>query len=127
MILADTSIWVEYLKTKSPVFATLRVQLEQQNIVAVECIFGELLQGTKRSRERTIILQYWNNLPKRDEQGLCLEAGSLSQEYDYLSKGIGLIDSFLIVVARKYHVQIWTLDKKLLSALETNEIFTPPI
>jgi len=127
VILADTSIWIEYLKTKPPVFALLQGQLEQQNIVGVECVFGELLQGTKILRERETVLRYWHNLPKRDEQGLCLEAGALSQEHNYLSKGIGLIDSFLIAFIRKYHVQIWTLDKKLLSALGANEIFTPPI
>lgn len=125
MILVDTSVWIEFLKHHPPYFHTLEPLLEKQGVVAVECIFGELLQGVKNSREQTMILDYWENLPKKDERGLWLEAGILSSSHKCLSKGVGLIDAFLICFARTYRLQIWTLDKKLTSVLKPTENFHP--
>ena len=78
MIVVDTSVWVEFLKHRQTYFPTLSTLLDQQQVVATECVFGELLQGAKTSREQSIILGYWNNLPKRAESGLWVEAGTLS-------------------------------------------------
>jgi predicted nucleic acid-binding protein len=64
MIILDTSIWIEFLKTHEPYFTTIFQLLEQKNILAVECVFGELLQGVKNDTEQNILLNYWNHLPK---------------------------------------------------------------
>jgi len=125
MILVDTSVWVEFLKHHpfySPILQTL---LERQAVVAAECVFGELLQGVKNSREQTVIVEYWENLPKKDEQGLWVEAGILSADHQWYSKGVGLIDAFLICLARTHTLKIWTLDKKLASVVKQDEIFNP--
>ncbi|HBF13853.1 MAG TPA: VapC toxin family PIN domain ribonuclease [Deltaproteobacteria bacterium] len=123
MILVDTSIWIEFLKLNRNVFDLFNHEMEQQNIVVTECVFGELLQGAKNKRERKIILEYWNNLPKKDEKNLWLDAGNLSGQKKYFAKGIGLIDTFLIAFARRHKVQIWTLDKKLMSVLSVSETY----
>lgn len=125
MIVVDTSVWVEFLKCQPFFFPTLQTLLETQSVVAVECVFGELLQGVKNSKERTIIIEYWNNLPKRGEEGLWIEAGILSSEHKWFSKGVGLIDAFLICFTRKHKTRIWTLDKKLTSVLKPADIFAP--
>ncbi|OGQ05388.1 MAG: hypothetical protein A2W61_05870 [Deltaproteobacteria bacterium RIFCSPLOWO2_01_44_7] len=125
MILVDTSVWIEFFKAKIPIFPLLSAEIEHQNIFATECIFGELLQGAKDQRERHIIQSYWKNLPKREETGLWIEAGSVSSQEKYLSKGIGLIDAFLIAFTKKHRLKIWTLDKKLRAVLIAPEIFTP--
>lgn len=126
MILADTSIWIEFLRASPHVFPYLRHEMEHQNVVAVECVFGELLQGTKNQRESQIVVGYWNNLPKRDERGLWLEAGILSSQTRLSAKGVGLIDAFLVRFARKYGCSIWTLDKKLTSVLASDELYSRP-
>ena len=125
MIVVDTSVWVEFLKYQPFFFPTLQTLLETQSVVAVKCVFGELLQGVKNSKERTIIIEYWNNLPKREEEGLWIEAGILSSEHKWFSKGVGLIDAFLISFTRKHKTRIWTLDKKLASVLKPADIFAP--
>ena len=126
MIVVDTSIWVEFLKHRQAYFLSLSTLLDQQQVVAVECVFGELLQGTKTSREQSIILGYWTNLPKRSESGLWVQAGTLSANHSWPSKGVGLIDAFLLCFVRAYDLQLWTLDKKLASVAESSELFHFP-
>lgn len=113
MILPDTSIWIEFFKLHGEIHPLLKKEIELQSVIAVECVFGELLQGAKSSHERTLLREYWENLPKKDESGLWLEAGLLSSQEKWFAKGVGLIDAFLTAFAKKYRLQIWTLDKKL--------------
>ena len=93
-------------------------------MMAVECVFGELLQGPKSSREEATILGDWDNLPKQPESGLWVEAGKVSSNKKWHPKGVGLIDAFLLCFARTYGLQLWTLDKKLASIAEPQELFS---
>jgi predicted nucleic acid-binding protein len=121
MVIADTSVWIEFLKGREPIVTQMRGLLENQEVLAVECIFGELLQGAKNVRERDVIHAYWRYLPKTDESGIWIEAGTFSGEKNLPSKGIGLIDSVLIVASRRAGTQLWTLDKKLQEYLEKSQ------
>jgi predicted nucleic acid-binding protein len=113
MIIADTSVWIEFLKGREPVSGQLRVLLAGREVLAVECVFGELLQGAKNDREQEVIEAYWRHLPKADGQGIWIEAGRFSGERNLYSKGIGLIDCVLIVTSLRTGARLWTLDKKL--------------
>ena len=113
MIIADTSVWIEFLKGRDPVSGQLRVLLEGRQVLAVECVFGELLQGAKTAREQEVIEAYWRHLPRADGQGIWIEAGKFSGERNLHSKGIGLIDCVLIVTSLRTGARLWTLDKKL--------------
>jgi hypothetical protein len=126
MIVVDTSVWVEFLKYRHAYFLPLSALLDQQQVVAVECVFGELLQGAKTSREQSIIVGYWNNLPKQSESGLWVQAGNFSAQNSLYAKGVGLIDAFLLCFIRTYNLQLWTLDKKLASVTDTQELFSLP-
>jgi predicted nucleic acid-binding protein len=118
-IIADTSIWIEFLKNNPKIFSNMRVLLEKNHIIAVECIFGELLQGTISKREREVILSYWNCLPKINEISLWIDAGIYSNQNKLISKGIGLIDSMIIISALKNDLLVWTLDKKINNTLDS--------
>lgn len=123
MVLIDTSIWIEYFKVKEPYYSKLAKLLETNEVLAFSPIFGELLQGAKNKRERSIILEFWEYLPKLDEKELFISAGLESSLNKWLNKGIGLIDSTIILIARKNSHFIWTKDKKVLSVLQKEEIF----
>ena len=123
MIILDTSIWIEFLKGNSRYTIKVQGLLETREILAVECIFAELLQGSKNDRERSIILSYWNHLPKIQDSGLLIEAGLFSCKKKLLDKGVGLIDAFIYVHAVKTGSTIWTLDKKLLRILADDQIY----
>ena len=116
-IIADTSIWIEFLKKNPKIFPSMQVLLEKQNAIALGCIFGELLQGARTEREKKIIISYWDCLPKIDERQIWIEAGKYSGEKGLASKGLGLIDSIILTAAIKNGLIVWTLDKKLKSVI----------
>ncbi len=123
MILVDTSIWVEFLKGHQPYFDQMKQLLEERQVLAVEPVFGELLQGAKDDRERRILQGFWENLPKNKIQDAWVKAGELSSRKKWSDRGIGLIDVVLIISSRDSNAKIWSLDKKLNSVLHKNEIF----
>jgi hypothetical protein len=62
-------------------------------------------------------------LPKVDAAEIWLDAGIYAQKNRLYSKGLGLIDTAIIVCARRYQGRIWSLDKKLLAVLDASEVF----
>ncbi len=117
MILIDTSVWIEYLRGNEW-GEVVPEYIEQNEVVGISAVFGELLQGAKTNREIRIINEFWENLPKVFEQGLFVKAGELSRKHHLISQGVGLIDAYLLAAAIEYDLAIWTLDKKLKAAIE---------
>jgi len=124
MIILDTSVWIEFFKKKAEIFTKVKKLLESEEVYALECIFGELLQGAKDDRERNLIISYWKHLPKPDEKEIWIEAGNYSSRKKLISKGVGLIDAVIILSAIRSKTKVWTLDKKLIKNLNQQIIFT---
>ena len=97
--------------------------LEERQVIALECIFGELLQGAKTKRERKVITEYWSNLPKIEERGLWVKAGLHAGEKKLFAKGLGLIDVFILTAAESSGARVWTLYRKMASLLTENTTF----
>jgi predicted nucleic acid-binding protein len=117
LILADTSIWIEFFKqTNFEGNQRFSECLDSLSVVAISAVFGELLQGVRNDKEEKVILEYWNALPKINEQNLFIEAGKISHQHKLYNKGVGLIDCYIIAAARSNKLEIWSLDKKLLQA-----------
>ena len=114
MIILDTSVWIEHLKNNQQFFPKTSKLLENREIFAVECIFGELLQGVKNKRENEIIKKFWEYLPKKTFIDIIIEAGEYSAKNKLLDYGVGLIDVIILMHAIKSDSKIWTLDKKFL-------------
>ncbi|NLV66152.1 MAG: PIN domain-containing protein [Spirochaetes bacterium] len=123
MIILDTSVWIEFLKNSPEYYSKVKYLLGNQQVLAVECIFGELLQGAKNKREVEIISLYWESLPKVKTENGWIQAGIYSSVNKLTSKGVGIIDSYIITAARNNNARIWSLDKKLNSLLKKEEIF----
>jgi predicted nucleic acid-binding protein len=115
MILCDTSVWIEYFRKRSPYFEILSSMLNKGNVLGLECIFGELLQGVIGKEERKIILECWKCIPHYEEGRLFLEAGEFSAIHRLQNRGIGLIDAAIAIATFRSNSALWTLDKKLLS------------
>lgn len=122
MIIADTSVWIEFLKGNEEIKVLMVPYLRKNHVFASSAVFGELLQGVKNKRERQLIKGFWNNLPKINEDQLFIDAGELSNKYKIYAKGVGLIDCYILASALKHDYAVWTLDKKLLEVIdELNE------
>ena len=123
MIIADTSVWIEFLKGNEPVFRRMQTLLENREITALEPVFGELLQGAKNKRERQVITDYWKNTPRIDESELWIVAGLYAGEKKLFAKGVGLIDAYIVIASLKTNAQVWTLDEKLNKVLQPEFIY----
>lgn len=122
MILVDTSVWINFLrKSDLDTEDMLKTYLKNDHIYAVSAVFGELLQGVKSKRERSIVSTLWENLPKVDEQQLFIKAGELSNQHKLYAHGVGLIDCYILAAAIDNNLALWTLDKKLQNAIDIIE------
>ena len=114
MIILDTSIWIEHLKNNQLYFPKVKKLLESKEILAVECIFGELLQGIKNKSEKEIILNFWTYLPKENYENIIIQAGEYSAQNNLLDYDVGLIEAIILMHGIKSNSKIWTLDNKFL-------------
>ena len=125
MIIVDTSIWIDFFKKKLDEFDILINLIETGQIIILDVIAAELLQGAKSKREVKIIKAYWDNLFKYTEDDLIVQAGEFSYKNKLIDKGIGLIDSIIITAAKNSNSMLWTRDKKILNNLDDRIIFKP--
>jgi hypothetical protein len=123
MIIADTSVWIEFFRNHQPYFSLLCKYMESRSIVALTMIFGELLQGTKSTHEKSILLNYYEYLPKISESNLMIKAGVYSHTNQLIQKGVGLIDACIITGAVENQFKIWTLDEKLKRAVKPELLY----
>jgi predicted nucleic acid-binding protein len=117
MIILDTSVWIEYLKNNQSFFPKIRKLLESREILAIECVFGELLQGVKTEAEREIIIDFWTYLPKEYYVDIIIQAGEYSAKNKLLDHGVGLLDSIILMHGIISNSKIWTLDNKFLKVI----------
>lgn len=113
MILADTSVWIDHLRSGNKELQNL---LEQGQIVIHPFVIGELALGSLRERARTLALL--DRLPQvqvaqMNEVRMAIDTRRL------FNLGIGLIDAHLIAsVLINPPTLLWTRDKRLRKAAE---------
>ena len=114
MILVDTSVWVEHLRTGVPDLAEL---LERGDVLTHPFVIGELACGSLKNRDE--VLSLLAALPSavvasNDETLLFIEQRKL------FSKGIGYIDAHLLAsVTLTADTRLWTRDKRLAEVAES--------
>ena len=114
MILADTSVWIDHLRSGD---RGLQRLLEQGQIVIHPFVIAELALGPLRGRAKT--LQLLDLLPQApvaqmNEVRLTIEARRL------YNLGIGLVDAHLIASALIHPpTLLWTKDNRLRKAAES--------
>lgn len=123
MIVADTCIWIEFLKGKEPYFTELSELLEQGQVLGLELVFAELMQGAKNKREREMISDYWIYLPKFSIDSVVYRAGLLCGQEKWFAKGVGLVDCAILLYCRETGSPLWTKDKKLQSICKKDDLF----
>jgi predicted nucleic acid-binding protein len=123
MIILDTSVWIEHLRNNQNFFPKISKLLESREILAVECIFGELLQGVKNKFEKEIIINFWTYLPKEYYENIIIQAGEYSAKNKLLDHGVGLLDAIILMHGIKSNSKIWTLDNKFLKVIPKELIY----
>jgi predicted nucleic acid-binding protein len=114
MILADTSIWIDYLRQGEPL---LTEQLSFGKVLMHGMVLGELAMGNFKNRQ--LLLKRWSALPfiqsATDAQVL-----QFLETHQLMGKGIGWVDLHLVAaVSLSDKTQLWTRDKRLKTIAET--------
>ena len=122
-IIVDTSVWIEYFKGNKKYFDFIQKLLEKNEILTIELIFAELLQGARNKKETEMLKSYYGLIPKVEIENLCILAGEFSRQEKLISKAIGLIDSCIITATIFSDSRLWTLDKKLQNFLDNRYLF----
>lgn len=125
MILVDTSVWIEYFRQRAGITVLFEEKLLARELSAPSFVFGELLQGARNKRERSVLHQVWASLPRLREDDIWIQAGEFAGKTTIFAKGVGLIDVAILHTARQHQAKLWTLDKKLLKLVLPSERFDP--
>jgi predicted nucleic acid-binding protein len=108
MILADTSVWVDHLRTKDNALAAL---LDAGIVLAHPFVIGELALGNLRQRE--IVLNALADLPQVSA-ATDAEVLHFIDRHALSGRGIGYVDAHLLVAVQLTGgTELWTKDKRL--------------
>ena len=113
MILADTSIWIDHLRSAD---AELRRIIEDDRLLCHPSVIGELALGSLRDRSNVIAFlsaQRSAVVATHDEVMIMIDRHSI------FSMGIGYTDAHLLAsVLLDHKASLWTRDKRLRAAAE---------
>jgi predicted nucleic acid-binding protein len=107
MVLVDTSVWVEHLRSGT---IGLEALLHDGHVVCHPFILGELACGNLKKRSE--ILSLLQDLPMAS----CAEDHEVIQfieDQKLMGKGLGYIDIHLLMSALLTRISLWTIDKRL--------------
>jgi len=108
MILVDTSIWIDHIRSSNP---ELQGLLEQKQILSHPFVIGELAVGNLKDRD--VILSSLQELPEAIVTQNHEVLHFLSRHALY-GVGIGYIDAHLLASARlSAGTSLWTRDQRL--------------
>lgn len=108
MILVDTSVWVDHLRSGDPALVDL---LREGRVLAHSWVTGELALGHLTGRAE--ILGLLHNLPQATV-ATDVEVLSLIENRSLFGLGIGYVDAHLLAATMlTTDARLWTRDKRL--------------
>jgi predicted nucleic acid-binding protein len=107
LILVDTSVWVDHLRSGLPLLANF---LEEGEVLIHPWVIGEIACGNLRNRNQ--VLDLLQGLPTAvvasdSEVLLLIERSNL------MGRGIGYVDAHLLAAAKLSRSGLWTQDRRL--------------
>jgi hypothetical protein len=112
VVIADTSVWVEYLRggDETP-RAALRGLIRGEEIALVGVVLAELLQGCRTSKESGTILSEVTGLRFLETSfGTWRRTGELSASLRSAGITLPLSDVLIAALALEHNCQVFTLD-----------------
>ena len=107
MMLADTSVWIDFLRKGNGLLQDL---LEQGEISTHSLIIGELHVGNIPKRDAFLSLM--SELPRVKEASYN-EVIHMINTHNLYSKGVGFFDMHILASSIISNNPLWTLDKRL--------------
>lgn len=121
MILVDTSVWVEHLRTGQP---ALRHLLDNAAVLSHPWVIGELALG--QLSHRTEVLGLLGSLPAATV-ATAVETLRFIDGHQLFGTGISYVDAQLLAAARiTPDARLWTSDKRLARAATRLDLAVDP-
>jgi predicted nucleic acid-binding protein len=111
MVLADTSIWIGFLRNQAPYLAELKKLLLLREVAGHDLVYGELLIGNHGGR--TTLLNGYSGMA-HVQTIAHREVVAFVRARRLASRGAGWIDIHLLASALVGGVKLWTADASLL-------------
>ena len=118
-ILADSSVWIDYLRHPEPSFTFL---LRRDLIRCHPFVLGEVALGHVKSRDK-VIAMLKSIMPVRaaaDDEVL-----AMIQRDRLFGRGVGYVDCHLLAAARLDRSLLWSRDRRLMAIAEELGIAFP--
>ena len=108
MILVDTSVWIDHLRSPEP---RLQELLNANSVLAHPMVAGELACGNITDRAR--FLRRMDAMPRAEERTHA-EVRDFMESEGLMGRGIGYIDAHILgSTVRRDGAQLWTRDSRL--------------
>ncbi len=108
MILADTSVWIDHLRSGNPALAAL---LDTGMVLAHPFVLGEIALGHLRHRD--VVLSALAALPQASV-ATDAEVRHFIEHHALFGRGIGYVDAHLLAAVQLTdRAQLWTSDGRL--------------
>ena len=115
MVIVDTSIWVDHLRTGIKHLEKLLLDAE---VMCHEFVIGELACGNLKNRDEILVLlQSLPSSPMVDHR----EFLYFIDKHKLMGRGIGFVDVHLLASAQLANVPIWTADNRLIAAAKDQD------
>jgi predicted nucleic acid-binding protein len=107
VILVDTSVWINHLRTRSKLLAQL---LDLEQVLTHPFMVGELACGNLIDQKEIVsLLHSLPSAPKADDDEILF----FIERHKLMGRGLGLVDAHLLASTTIAAASIWTADNNL--------------
>ena len=127
MVIADTSVWIEYLRGGDEIArAELRGFIRTEQVALVGVVLAELLQGCRTPKESSAILAEVTGLRFLETGfGTWRRTGELSASLKSTGITLPLSDVLIAALAMEHRCQVFTLDPHF-AQIPDLSLYRPP-
>jgi predicted nucleic acid-binding protein len=111
-ILADTTVWIEFFRTRSKTGDLLESLIKEGSVWLCGTVLFEILQGVRTEEEKANVLEMLSDLPYIEmSQPLWQKASEISASLRKNGLNLPLSDILIAAVAIRNNFSVFTLDK----------------
>ena len=112
MLIADSSIWVHYLRDpSSPAGRALGSLLRNESVVMAGPVLAEILQGARSEADSVVLASHLDALPYVDaDYDTWVRAGELGAYLRKRGLKVALADLAIAALAMRHSLALYTLD-----------------
>ena len=110
-ILADTTVWIEFFRTRSKTGDILESLIKEGSVWLCGTVLFEILQGVRTEEEKSNVLEMLSDLPYVEmSQSLWQMASEISVSIRKKGLNLPLSDILIADVAIRNNLSVFTLD-----------------